>query len=63
MAKIIKILSNNKIDVDRVDNPEGLPYIDLITRSENGKIVGWCSLKKENVLELIETLSEMYNTL
>lgn len=59
----IKILRNEKLDVDYVDNPEGLPYIDIIVRSENGKITGWHSINKEQVEEFIGKLQMIYEKL
>lgn len=52
----IKLLRNEKIDIDVVDNPEGLPYVDLIVRTENGKITGWHSINKEQLEEVVREL-------
>ena len=52
----IKILRNEKLDIDYVDNPEGLPYIDIIVRNENGKITGWHSINREQLEEITRQL-------
>lgn len=52
----IKLLRNEKIDIDVVENPEGLPYVDLIVRSEQGKIVGWHSMNKDQLEEVVREL-------
>lgn len=59
----IKILRNEKLEIDYVDNPNGLPYIDIIVRNENGKITGWHSINKEQVDELIGKLQMEYDKL
>ena len=54
-----KILRNEKLDIDVVENPEGLPFIDIICRSEpTGKITGWISLNKEQAEEVIRELQK-----
>lgn len=51
----IKILRNAKIDIDYVDNPEGLPFVDFIIRNQNnGHIIGWHSFNKEQLEEVIK---------
>jgi hypothetical protein len=56
---IIYILRNEKIDIDYVENPEGLDFVDIIVRDQgNSKITRWHSLSKEQVQEVIEQLQE-----
>lgn len=53
----IKMLRNGKLDIDLVDNPEGLPYVDLIFRDDaTGRITGWHALDKDSVSETIKRL-------
>lgn len=56
----IKILKNQLLDIDYVENPEVLPYVDIIVRDgSNGRIQGWFSLDKENTEEVIKQLQRM----
>lgn len=66
MDKLIgfPILSNRKLDIDVVDNPEGLPFIDLIVRDiSSGKIIGWFQINKEQTQEIIKNLSQLITQL
>lgn len=52
-----KILNDQKLDVDLVPNPEGLPYVDMIFRHQSsGRINGWHSLNKEQLEEVVREL-------
>lgn len=51
------VLRNEKLDIDYVENPEGLPFVDIICRVQNtGKITGWISLNKEQLEEVVAEL-------
>lgn len=53
---MIKLLKEDKLDIDVVFNPEGNDYVDMIFRNFNGRITGWYSLNKEQVEAVIEEL-------
>jgi hypothetical protein len=56
----IKLLNNQKLDIDLVENPEGLPYAEFIVRDcASGRITGWHSLAKEAVSETIKRLQRI----
>lgn len=58
------VLRNEKLDIDRVENPEGLPFVDIICRVQNtGKITGWISLNKEQLKAVIVELQSKLNEL
>lgn len=58
-----KILRNEKLDTDTVDNPEGLPFVDLIFRNEQGRITGWHSVNKEQLETIVRDLQQKLATL
>lgn len=60
----IRILRDEKLELDYVDNPEGLPYIDIIVREiEKGRIRCWSSIDKEQTEEIIVKLQELLKRL
>ena len=55
----IKVLRDEKMDIDYVDNPEGLPFVDIIIRSQHtGRITGWHSVNKEQLEEVVKQLQQ-----
>lgn len=55
----IPILRNDKVDIDYVENPEGLPFVDFIIRNQKGGIVGWASISKEQLEAIVARLNEL----
>jgi PP-loop superfamily ATP-utilizing enzyme len=54
-----KILRNEKIDIDYVENPEGLPYVDIIGRDcSSGRITSWLSINKEQLEQVVRELQK-----
>lgn len=52
-----KVLRNEKLDIDIVENPEGMPFVDIICRLDpSGRITGWISLNKEQLEEVVKDL-------
>lgn len=55
--KDFKILINQKLDIDVMENPNGLPFVEVTCRDQsNNKITGWICINKEQLEEVVREL-------